>query len=729
MESVHPTLELEPGLYRRLLKESADVFLCLSASGVVRRLGGAPWLFAQELLTAVHEDDRERARTSLGWLAVARESTLDAEDAQLAALRDAQRVGQVGSWRFDLTTGVVTWSDELYRIFAMEPRAVAPSFPDEQALLYEANDFSRLVAAVQRALETGEAYVLTMEARPVLGGRKWMLARGAVRRDGSGKIVQLSGTLQDITFVREQGAELIRSRVKLAQTDAELRTALALKRAIFEAAGVAIIVTDLDGRIVRWNTTAEQLTGYSAEEVLGQTPQVLHEPRELAQRLEELSTLRGQRVTEMGELFADVQGGSVNQREWTYVRKDGSTFPVLLSVTSLRDEYGVMSGYVAIGADISASREARAEVDRLSRRLAVATSRTGIGIWDLSITGAQLTWDDTMYELHGAARSAMDPREHWRQATVPEDLQRVVSAVEGARKTGSDVDLVYRVRTSLGVRHLRLHGTADRDESGALVRMLGTCWDVTAEQEREAALRRSNEDLQQFAYAASHDLQEPLRAVAGCAQILAEAYSGRLDASADELITHIVEGAQRMRTLIRDLLELSKVSTQSLGREPMDSGLACAEALSNLSVALQEATARVRVEALPAVFAQRALVAQLFQNLLGNAIKYRHESRTLEIEVSATSRADEVEFVVRDNGIGIEPRYFDRIFKVFQRLHTRVEYPGTGIGLALAQKIVERHGGRIWVESVFGEGSSFHFTLPSVSTARGTVVPPALEPR
>ena len=242
--------------------------------------------------------------------------------------------------------------------------------------------------------------------------------------------------------------------------------------------------------------------------------------------------------------------------------------------------------------------------------------------------------------------------------------------------------------------------------------------DVTERKQTEDALKRSaadlahsNAELEQFAYVASHDLQEPLRAVAGCVQLLQQRYQGQLDARADELIAHAVDGSSRMQTLIRDLLAYARVSTRGRDLEPIDSATVLNEALSNLVTVLQESGGVVTHGPLPTVVADPTQLRQVFQNLIGNAIKYCGE-RPPEVHIEVEHRAGEWQFTMRDNGIGIDPQYFERIFGIFQRLHTRREYPGTGIGLALCKKIIERHGGRIWVVSQPEAGSTFCFTIP-----------------
>ena len=224
-------------------------------------------------------------------------------------------------------------------------------------------------------------------------------------------------------------------------------------------------------------------------------------------------------------------------------------------------------------------------------------------------------------------------------------------------------------------------------------------------------LKRSNEDLKQFAYVASHDLQEPLRKVAAFCQLLHDEYGDRLDDNARNYINYAVDGALRMRALIQDLLTYSRVEIQGKPLEPTDADDACAEAIRDLTVAIEEAAAEVTRDPLPVINADREQLVRLFQNLIGNAIKYRGDQPP-RIHVWAADVDGQWEFRVRDNGIGIDPQYHERVFVIFQRLHGREEYSGTGIGLAVCKRIVERAGGRIWVESSAGVGSEFCFTLP-----------------
>jgi light-regulated signal transduction histidine kinase (bacteriophytochrome) len=246
--------------------------------------------------------------------------------------------------------------------------------------------------------------------------------------------------------------------------------------------------------------------------------------------------------------------------------------------------------------------------------------------------------------------------------------------------------------------------------------------DISARKESEehlvktvGELRRSNEELQQFAYVSSHDLQEPLRMVASYTQLLAKRYKGRLDSDADEFIAFAVDGCNRMQGLIQDLLAYSRAGTNGKTLCEVSGEEALQGALTNLRITIEQSGAVVSHDSLPAIETDETQLTQVFQNLVGNAIKYR-AAEAPRVHVSAKKNGDhEWIFSVRDNGLGIAPQYFERIFILFQRLHGRNEFEGTGIGLAICKKVLERLGGRIWVESQPGTGSTFYFALPGKS--------------
>ncbi len=237
---------------------------------------------------------------------------------------------------------------------------------------------------------------------------------------------------------------------------------------------------------------------------------------------------------------------------------------------------------------------------------------------------------------------------------------------------------------------------------------------IKIQQELEQHVReldRSNAELEQFAYVASHDLQEPLRVIASFAQLLGRRYQGKLDKDADEFIDYIVDGASRMQELINDLLTFSRISSKGKEFESTDCNVVLQRVLQDLKFAIAENKADVTWDTLPTILADASQLGQLFQNLIGNAIKFHGEQAPC-VRISVRQEADDWVFSVQDDGIGIEPKYADRIFLLFQRLHGKEEYKGTGIGLAICKKIVERHGGRIWLESQPDQGAIFKFTIP-----------------
>ncbi|MDI6723425.1 MAG: PAS domain S-box protein [Methanobacterium sp.] len=283
---------------------------------------------------------------------------------------------------------------------------------------------------------------------------------------------------------------------------------------------------------------------------------------------------------------------------------------------------------------------------------------------------------------------------------------------------GLELDMVKKDGSILPIL---LNATALTDPSGKFVMSRSTLFDITERKENEkqltnllADLRRSNDELRQFAYVSSHDLQEPLRTIASFTQLLEMRYKGKFDSDADEFIGYIVDAAKRMKQQIQDLLEYSRVETQGNEFKEVNSNYILNQAINNLRNSIEENNAKITYDPLPNVIADSDQLMRVFQNLIGNSIKYRKVDKNPKIHISALEDMENSEYVfsVQDNGIGIEEEYFDRIFRIFQRLHTRVKYQGTGIGLSVVKKVIERHNGQVWVESEYGIGSKFYFSLP-----------------
>jgi len=339
-------------------------------------------------------------------------------------------------------------------------------------------------------------------------------------------------------------------------------------------------------------------------------------------------------------------------------------------------------------------------------------------IWLKDLSGVYLFCNARVESLLGAKEADLIGKRDYdlfakELADTFVEVDRRVIATDGP-----SVDETWLTFASDGHRALcESIKTPMRDAEGRITGVLGISRDITKHyrveeklKETLADLARSNEELEQFSYVASHDLQEPLRMVSSYTQLLARRYQGRLDADADEFIAYAVDGANRMQGLINDLLAYSHVGKRSKELEPADFAAALGQARTNLKAAIEERCVVLTHDPLPTLMADKSQITQLLQNLIGNAIKFNRE-KPPRIHVSAEQKSFKWIFSIRDNGIGIDPQYAERIFEIFQRLHTREEYPGTGIGLAICKKVVERHGGHIWVESQLGMGSTFHFTM------------------
>ncbi|HEV7704688.1 MAG TPA: ATP-binding protein [Gemmatimonadaceae bacterium] len=361
-------------------------------------------------------------------------------------------------------------------------------------------------------------------------------------------------------------------------------------------------------------------------------------------------------------------------------------------------------------------------------RLNLALKASGVGTWNLDLGENRISFDEFANPLFGYPAGAYDAAYNlFLEMVHRDDRPRVESEMRNARANVDGYDSSFRVLWPDGSTHdLSARGKVVAGTDQELTQMTGVIWDVTERKRAEerlaqllAELERSNKELELFAYVASHDLQEPLRMISSYTQLLERRYSEKLDDDAREFIGYAVDGATRMQRLINDLLEFSRVGTRGKPLAPTDTAELLGNVRANLSVAIEESGAILTNDAMPVVTADAGQLGQLLQNLIGNALKFRNGSRP-HVHVSAVETPQHWEVSVSDNGIGIEPQYFDRIFVVFQRLHTKGDYPGTGIGLALCKRIVERHGGRIWVESKLNEGSTFFFTIPKLAHTKTT---------
>jgi PAS domain S-box-containing protein len=479
-------------------------------------------------------------------------------------------------------------------------------------------------------------------------------------------------------------------------------------RGLLEAAPDAMVVVNQAGEIVLLNVQAEKQFGYHRDELLGQQVTNII-PDGFAERL--LSD--GLRSAE--DALAQQIGTGI---ELTARRKDGSEFPIELMLSPLDSAEGIL--VTAAIRNISVRRETDRLMARMEGRyrglleaapdaMVVVNQAGEIVLLNLQ---AEKRFGYRHNELLGQNVKKIIPH-GFAERLIADELRSAEDALaqqigtgielQGRRRNGSDFPIELML-SPLGSAGEILVTAAIRDITNRKIAQAHLL-------QKMEELNRSNEELGQFAYIASHDLQEPLRMVASYTTLLGRRYKGKLDADADEFIGFAVDAASRMQRLIQDLLTYSRVGSAGRELSETSSEEALQQALLNLRSSIEESGALVTHGPLPRVVADEVQLVQLFQNLVGNGIKYRRPG-VVEIHIAAESNGGQKwKFSVQDNGLGIEPQYFEKIFGMFQRLHKRTEYEGTGIGLAVCKRIVERHGGNISVQSQPGEGSTFRFEL------------------
>ena len=479
-------------------------------------------------------------------------------------------------------------------------------------------------------------------------------------------------------------------------------------RGLLEAAPDAMVVVDQHGEIVLLNVQAEKQFGYRRDELLGQKVTNII-PEGFAERL----IADGTRTA--AEALAQQIGTGI---ELNALRKDGSEFPIEIMLSPLESTEGIL--ITAAIRNISVRKAAERHLAQMESRYrglleaapdAMVVVNQGGEIVLLNVQ-AEKQFGYSRDELLGQKVTNIIS-EGFAERLVADALRSAEDAL--AQRIGTGIELFGTRKDGTGFP-IELMLSPLESAEGILV--TAAIRDITTRKKAEAELvqkvaelKRSNEELEQFAYIASHDLQEPLRMVASYTQLLSRRYKGKLDADADEFIAFAVDGASRMQRLIQDLLAYSRVATKGKELTYTSSEEALKQALFNLRGAIHDSGAIVTHDQLPMVLADEMQLIQLFQNLVGNAIKYQ-TGGIPEVSIAAVRKGDKRwSFSVQDNGLGIEAQYFERIFGMFQRLHKRDEFAGTGIGLAICKKIVERHGGSISVQSEPGKGSTFSFAL------------------
>jgi len=542
----------------------------------------------------------------------------------------------------------------------------------------------------------------------------------AINRELESQIAERTRTARQLRETLEQRERAFADLAREKSTVADLRrvqTALRESeerfRGVIESAMDAIITINEQHRIVMFNRAAETVFGCPAEQALGTNTE-----RFVPQRYRSAHASHIRKFAQTGITSRRMSGVA---GLWA-LRSDGTEFPIEASISQ------VTAGGEKLLSVILRDITERRNVEAANLRLAAIVESSTDAIISKDLNGIIISWNQGAQQMFGY--SAQEIVGHPVARLIPPGRQSEENDILERVRRGERVQPFETVRLRKDGKEIQVSAAASpvKDAAGRVIGASKIARDITEQkrvqaelQKQRAELARSNSDLEQFAYAASHDLQEPLRAVAGCVHLLQARYGDQLDERAHEYMYHAVEGAARMQNLIDDLLSFSRLGTHGKKFQAVACESALENALKNLSVAIREKQAEIEHDPLPVVSGDLSQLSLLFQNLIGNALKFCG-AETPRIHIGAQDRQNEWEISVRDNGIGINPEYFQRIFVIFQRLHTRKDYPGTGMGLALCKKIVERHGGRIWVESESGEGTTFRFTLPAPQPSQGRVV-------
>lgn len=646
---------------------------------------------------------------------------LEALEQTEAALRESQerytlavQGSRDGLWDWNVLTNEVYYAPRFKAILGYQDDEMENQFSAFESRLHP-DDHDQVLAAISNHVDHQIPYDVEYRLRTKQGDYRWIHARGQAIWDETGQVTRMAGSINDITERKQTEAHVqeITQRFALATNSAKIG------------------VWDLDlieDRLI-WDDRMYKLYGITAETFGGAYE----------------AWKQGVYPDDLPAAHADIQAAIAGEREFhpefRVLWPDGQIRFIEAHAITLRDETGKAQRMIGVNWDITERRQVEDALRESEARWQFALEGAGDGVWDWNIQSNKLFYSHQWKAMLGYADHEVgNDLDEWDSRVHPEDKEKCYADMQRHMNGQAAVyQNEHRVRCKDGSYKWVLDRgkVIEWDPDGRPRRMIGTHADITERKQAEDSLRqlneqletkvqertqaleqraqeleRSNAELQQFAYVASHDLQEPLRTISSYTELLAEEYGDRLDGEAQEYMDFVVDGATRMQQLIKDLLTFSRVGTRGKKFTPMSCKTVLQKVLGNLKLAIEECHAVVTYDELPEMMADELQIHQLFQNLISNALKFRGKE-TPNIHVSATLKEKEWEFFVRDNGIGIDPEYFEQIFEIFQRLHSRRYYEGTGIGLAICRKIIQRHGGRMWVDSAPGQGASFYFTLPA----------------
>jgi PAS domain S-box-containing protein len=485
----------------------------------------------------------------------------------------------------------------------------------------------------------------------------------------------------------------------------KIQEAFESRNSLLESIGDSFYALGKDYRVTYWNNVIEKLTGVKREDILGKSIWDF--------------------VGTVNDQFKIAYEKALIENE----AQNFETFDPWVNAWIEVTIYPANGGLSAIIKDITDRKNTARQLEESNERFEILSEATNDAIWDWNLETGEHFWGEGFQKLFGINfEKEGKSTDNWEKRVHPEDFERVKSILtELLNTTGSSYfETEYRFQRQDGsYAYVNDKGSVIRNKEGKPIRLVGAMQDITPRKEYEDSLKKlneelatsnreleiSNKELEQFAYVASHDLQEPLRMISSFLGLIEKRYHQLLDEKGLQYIHFAVDGARRMREIILDLLEFSRVGNSSEAKKPTNLNDLLREVMSLNKKLILEKDAIIHIDPLPTVVCHTNSILQLFQNLISNGLKYQPEGHAPEIWISSKDLGTEWEFQVRDNGIGIDEEFKEKIFIIFQRLHQKEHYSGSGIGLAICKKIVEFHGGKIWVESTPGKGSSFFFTI------------------
>ncbi|RZS93947.1 PAS domain S-box protein [Aquimarina brevivitae] len=611
-------------------------------------------------------------------------------------LEQVSNLAKISSWEYDVTEGKVILSNMVYEILETNEEEFTPDFED--SISFYRKDFQDMVRAnLEHCMHHGESINYDAIITTPKKNEKWIrVVANAEMHDG--KCTRVYGSIQDITEQKEAEQEKHRLQTTLENSLNEIY--------IFDSETLKFSYV---------NKGALYNLGYSLNEIRNLTPLDL-KPEYSSSSFQELVAPLRKKEKQRVIFFTH------------HKRKDGSLYPVEVHLQLTSD--GSNTKFIAIILDITERKKAEENILKANERFEKVTEATQDVIWDWDIINDSYYRSNAIKNFFGEeAEESMSKRDFWKDRFHPDDLNDVQNSLDDAL---SDPDRVrwessYRIYNDHGkIIHVTDRGLIIRNKKGKAIRMIGAMSNVTAQKDYELKLRklnkklqkhtkeleRSNQELEQFAFVTSHDLQEPLRMVTSFMDQLKRKYEDQLDDKALQYIHFARDGAKRMKQIILDLLDYSRASKPTESEEKIDVNGLVSEFKQLRRKIIAEKSVSIIGENLPVIFSYKAVITQIFHSLLDNAIKYSKEGVDPRIEISAEESKTEWTFSIKDNGIGIDSEFFDKIFVIFQRLHNRTEYEGTGIGLSITKRHIEFLGGKIWVASQLEEGSTFYFTIP-----------------